>query len=652
MRLEIIMGCVAALVMGAVLRTGALVPAPYTPVLCSPTEFRCLGRTVKLGKMLLPTQAVAAGRNVLGAPVAVVADAGALDGLHGRGRVLENAGDAAKIEWRGESAGFSVRSLLDAECDGFCWYEITLTPKRALRLSSLRLDLPRTADTARYLHTAAFTWGTTSQGLPELGGSWSSGFMPYVWLGDERRGLAWCCESDEGWRLRQPAKALRMTTIDDRVLFTMTVLDHAETLNAPVTLRFGLQLTPVKPISMAQQARFRILHDGDFGASRPGANGAKPLLDAWRDGGVRTIVNNTWTDYYGKITTPYGDQLRQQIAECHKRGMKLLVYIGYGVAASAPDLRGHHDAWSSVPLIRWDMPVHDEHNAFDATCPNSGWADWLVAGIDKLFTEYDLDGLYFDGTSEAHPCRNETHGCGWRDETGRVHIAYPLLATRRLMRRIADTVHRHRPDAILDVHMSNNLTMPTLSFCDSYWDGEQFELRTAAEQFEIPLHAFRTEFMGYAHGLNSEFLCYRDRPFTFPEAIALAWLHNVEVRPLYLADLDYVGPIWRAMDRFDAVSARWLPYWEGSGVRGPDETVQASVYLRRGRALIFISHLKRAPLKAVLYLDRRRLGLGGGPLGARDALTGAALPLTSEGLPVDFDGMTYRLVEVGPAGRF
>ncbi len=333
MRLKIIVGTVAALVMGAALRTGALVPAPYTPLRCSTTEFRCLGRTVKLGKMLLPTQAVAAGRNVLGAPVAVVADAGALDGLHGRGRVLENAGDAATIEWRGESAGFSVRSLLTAECDGFCWYELTLTPKRALRLSSLRLDLPRSADTARYLHTAAFTWGTTSQGLPELDGNWSSRFMPYVWLGDERRGLAWCGESDEGWRLTEPAKELRVTTTGDTVLFTMTVLDHAETLNAPVTLRFGLQLTPVKPRSMAQQARFRIIHDGDFGAVRPGANGARALLDAWRDGGVRTIVNNTWTDYYGKITTPYGDRLRQQIAECHRRGMKLLVYIGYGVAA-------------------------------------------------------------------------------------------------------------------------------------------------------------------------------------------------------------------------------------------------------------------------------------------------------------------------------
>ena len=129
------------------------------------------------------------------------------------------------------------------------------------------------------------------------------------------------------------------------------------------------------------------------------------------------------------------------------------------------------------------------------------------------------------------------------------------------MRRIADAVHRHRPDAILDVHMSASLTLPTLAFCDSYWNGEQFESLKASDKFELPLHAFRTEFMGYAHGLDAEFLCYEKRPFTLTEAIALAWLHGVEVRP-FPDTLPQISPIWRAMDRFGTRSARWLPVLE------------------------------------------------------------------------------------------
>ena len=40
--------------------------------------------------------------------------------------------------------------------------------------------------------------------------------------------------------------------------------------------------------------------------------------------------------------------------------------------------------------------------------------------------------------------------------------------------------------------------MPTLAFCDSAWNGEQFEWHTNAEKFTVPLSAFRTEFTSQA----------------------------------------------------------------------------------------------------------------------------------------------------------
>src|SRR6185436_2685331 len=212
-------------------------------------------------------------------------------------------------------------------------------------------------------------------------------------------------------------------------------------------------------------------------------------------------------------------------------------------------LAGKHDEWSVMPLIPWDPGYKPETRGFDATCARSGWADWLVAGTEKLFTEFDLDGLYFDGTSAAWRCTNMRHGCGWTDTKREVHAVYPILAARNLMRRMAETARHHKPNAILDVHMSSNLTLPTLSFCDSLWNGEQFETHTAAEKFQVPLPAFRTEFMGYAHGMDMEFLCYENRPFTFTEAMTLSWVHGIEVRP-YPQNLSHVTPIWKAMDRF------------------------------------------------------------------------------------------------------
>jgi len=457
--------------------------------------------------------------------------------------------------------------------------------------------------------------------------------------------LAWCAESDRGWMLKEPAKELQVETTNGVVLFSVHLLDHEEVISAPLIIRFGLQASPLKPVSFAWLAKARILHNITFEACEPGKDGLM-LLDKLKEGGVKTVVfHDQWTDYYGKVSTPYGERLRKLINACHQRGMKLLVYIGYGLARQAPELQGHHDQWSVMPLIPWNTTYRPEFRQFDATCARSGWADWLVKGIGRLFSEYELDGLYFDGTSEAWQCHNEAHGCGWKDEAGKLHSEYPILAVRDLMRRIANAVHTHRPDAILDVHMSSSLTLPTLSFCDSYWNGEQFESYTAKDKFELPLHVFRTEFMGYAHGLDAEFLCYEKRPFTIQEAIALAWVHGVEVRP-YQETLSQISPLWRAMDRFGTSSAKWLPYWSGAGCEAGEGSVKVSAWTTRGKALLIVSHLQRSALKTDVRLVRDRLGLASGPLTAVDAISGSSIEVSANRVPLEFDGMNYRLIEI------
>ena len=661
-------------------------PKPYTPVKASSSEFRCLGRQVKLGQLLLPDQIVAADKPLLAGPIRIVTEPNILSRIKGKSKVLQNNGDKAEWEWSGESPEFRIQVRVTGECDGFCWYEIELSPKQPVKLNAIYFEIPRVADTARYLHVAKLpgSWGGLSKGLAESGGQWSGKFVPYVWLGDEERGLAWCTESDRGWSLNNPRRAVEVKTEGKLVMFRAHLLDHEETISTPLKVRFGLQASPVKPVSFAWRAKARMLHNITYDACLPGtaaalapdalANAKLPklspsertlyqsqlaaslaaagksngptLLDSFREAGVKTVIyHDTWTEYFGQVTPSDPQRMRQLIAECHKRSLKLLVYVGYGVARRAPELQGHHDNWSVLPIIPWKPSYRIEFRAFDATCARSGWADWLVQGLDRLFTDYELDGLYMDGTSMAWVCQNQEHGCGWKDSEGKLHAEFPILATRQMMRRIADTVHRHQPEAILDVHMSACMTLPTLSFCDSFYDAEQFENRTRKDKFELPLDSFRTEFMGYAHGLDGQFLCYQNNPFTIEEAIAMAWLHGIEVRP-YPETLQPISQVWHAMDQFGTTAAKWLPYWSGSGVTAKEGTVKASVYSKPGKALVFISHLKREPLRAVLSLDRRRLGLAGGSLSATDAIAHTAVPLEGDTLPLSFDGLSYRLIEI------
>lgn len=624
----------------------ASIPAPYTPVQATATEFRCLGRVTKLGPMLLPTQMISARRQLLSSPVRIVTGL-AMEGLAGSGKLTGNDGDSATWEWKGRSKSFDTTAKMTADCDGLCWYEVRLEPRQPVKLSSIRLEIPRKEPTARYLHSAAFQWGAQiTTGLREYGGNWKQIFMPYVWLGDEDRGLAWCAESDQGWRLSEPTNALQIKTQGEEVILSANLLDHEETIDSPITLRFGLQATPVKPVSFAWRAKARIYHGVTYQSDEPDANG-KVLLDTLKDAGVKTVIfHDMWPEYYGQITPANREEFRKLIEECHKRGLNFLVYVGYGVARSAPEIQGHHDEWSVMPLIPWVPGYKPETRTFDADCARSGWGKWLVQSIEKLFNDYDLDGLYFDGTSEAFRCQNESHGCGYRDNDGNLHPTYCVLDVRNVMRRIAEIVRKRRPEAILDVHMSASLTVPTLSFCDSYWDGEQYESYTSADRVEIPLDAFRAEFMGYAHGLDAEFLCYINRPFTTEEAIAVSWLHGVEVRPGNPEQLAVISPIWRAMDKFGVPSAKWMPYWKGSGVTADDSSVKASAWAKDGTALVLASHLKREPLTTSLRLDCGKLGLKQSGLTAVDAVSGEALNVAGGVLSIGFDGMAYRLIEV------
>ena len=301
-----------------------------------------------------------------------------------------------------------------------------------------------------------------------------------------------------------------------------------------------------------------------------------------------------------------------------------------------------------MPLIPWTTPAPDRVPRH-STPPAPGAAGptgWSRASTG-CSAEYDLDGLYFDGTSEAWRCQNQAHGCGWKDARGKLHTEYPLLAARQMMRRIADAVHRHRPDAILDVHMSASLTLPTLAFCDSLLERRAVrDIYKASDKFELPLHAFRTEFMGYAHGLDAEFLCYENRPFTLDEAIALAWLHGVEVRPYpghpaaNQPDLarhgqlrDVLRPVAALLERLRrsrsgrvGQSQRLLEPRESPALRQPSQTRAAQQ-----------QPSTRPPPAGPGLRDRSR---------AIDAITGAAVALEGDTLPLSFDGMTYRLIEI------
>ena len=138
----------------------------------------------------------------------------------------------------------------------------------------------------------------------------------------------------------------------------------------------------------------------------------------------------------------------------------------------------------------------------------------------------------------------------------------------------------HERGGRISAHQSTCCVTPTLAFADSYWDGEQFTSGAHADDplEDLPLGAFRAEFMGRNFGVPCEFLVYERPPrWTFERALAVSMLHDVRVRPCGLAALEKMAPVWNAMSRFGVDDARWHPYWESpTAVSAQPATVKVS----------------------------------------------------------------------------
>ncbi len=350
------------------------------------------------------------------------------------------------------------------------------------------------------------------------------------------------------------------------------------------------------------------------------------LLDYLKSKGVNTLVyHESWTEIqaYGS-TKLHSDQLHALVKACHEHGIKLLLYFGYELSDAAPEWDLYRDEVLVKPR-RGGYQRKDFPQTAYICCYRSPWKEYVLHSIARMMDEYDIDGVYLDGTTEPFGCENESHGCGYVGADGERHRTYPIFAVRDLMRRMRQIIKSRKPDGLISAHMSASVTMPTLAFVDDYWDGEQLDVKQRG--FRLAFDAFRAEFMGRNYGVPAEFLSYEARPFTFEEALGIALVHDVLVRPTTRGNkLETMSKVWRIWDEFGVNSARWIPYWqEGGPVTSEAPEVLISTYVKPRAALSVVTNSGESNERISVKIDAEKLGLESEQLVVTDALTGEAL---------------------------
>ncbi len=424
------------------------------------------------------------------------------------------------------------------------------------------------------------------------------------------------------------------------------LLDHFMGLN-PLLMHTGPEKGPAGKMSGIVPAL------GPFGVCLTSNASEKPItmLDRLAELGVRTMCfHEHWTDIQNYATTTHGAELTKLVRACHDRNIRLIPYYGYEMSNIAPEWQYYSEECLVAPRAGGYHRL-PEQNAY-IVCYRSAWQDYMADGIARAMDEYDLDGVYLDGTANPWKCRNTKHGCGYIKPDGTVGDTYPIFSTREMMKRIWTIVKSRKADGMINVHQSTTMTIPTIAFATSYWDGEQLGgiPRGQWSLDLLPLDAFRCEFMGHPWGVPAELLCY-GQPYTYAEAMSFSLLHDVLVRGQLGGNLEMESKLWHAMDAFGRKEATWLPYWKNQEVVTTDSNdTKVSLYSREAEGLVaIISNLGKDSREIQVRLNLEALKLSG-TLAAFDILREQETPFPADGVITQVLGpLEFCVLRIHPA---
>jgi len=250
---------------------GEEVLPPWTPLDAEGTEARVWGRMVRWADAPFPAEIETAGQGVLAEPIRLLAT---IDGEETvvRGDMQPVGAWPHLAKWAAETSagGVPISATAQIEYDGMMRMDLVLGARQGSTLDGLRLELPLRAEHAKYLYHFPGRWGSAfnAGALPEDG--FVSGFRPFIWLGDEDRGLAWFCESDRNWAPLGAEDCVSIRREGDTVLLSLEIVSESLDLTEAIAYTFGLHPTPVKPVT-EDVWDMRITHDGNYDLLKPRA---------------------------------------------------------------------------------------------------------------------------------------------------------------------------------------------------------------------------------------------------------------------------------------------------------------------------------------------------------------------------------------------
>jgi hypothetical protein len=252
---------------GNTLGITAGVDPPFTPLRARGTELGMVSRTYRMNGFGLCDAVVTLDRDILAAPMRLRFEIPRGEGTwtSAKGRWLRRGAAAATYSGRAAAGPVTVAARTTIEVDGCARVEMTLEPGPTPDvIRRLWVEIPLRAAEVPLMHTIGDGLRHNYSGAAPAGtgvvwnGSaiarspaWRNGFVPYVWLGAEERGLAFFAENDRGWvtaKDKSEVPTHEMIREGDRLTLRAYLVNRPVVLAGARHLVFGFQASPTKPM--------------------------------------------------------------------------------------------------------------------------------------------------------------------------------------------------------------------------------------------------------------------------------------------------------------------------------------------------------------------------------------------------------------------
>jgi len=677
-----------------------LVPEPWTPVKWKNNTAEVWGRKYKFDGLPVPA-AISATPDPLsdaapmGDPIPILASPMELNAKVGgksltwkreRFEVANQTPERVVVESVNSAAGIVLKGKTTVEFDGMIRVDLEVTGK----VESLDLVMPLRTEVAEFLSNYRKAPGPGKIPDRYIGRlpkeRWTFPIFYTQWIGNNKVGLEWFCDSMKGWRLtgKKADEATEVVRDGNRVLEIYHLVEHEAKPDAPpLAITFGLLATPTKPARRGwdiYRTEELISFPPTIGKLAPKSAdriASQEDVDAWKrraEYGGAKFNTAFWPQWTGVAYFSYRVDHDPEVEKDIRWKFKIAKEVGMKV--------GPYSCWAmSTKIPEWDlwgpemikMPYEGSLYQTVYGCYNSPYSDFFLGNFVKNVELVGLDGMRHDTIAPQPACESEVHGCAWKDEHGKTWGSVNLFATREFFKRAYRETHG---GAVKDGFITFPVAGPPINSLDAFVDvhhiGEGNFERAHSLKEGYPQDQVRVRMVGTQYGYVSQnnlkghpihpnervaaLLVAGGDPRLMGSGLASSYFRGYQNSGGANPNVREVWEAWRWIDRGRA--SLWRPYWENADTltltppslaNGAKPEIYGSFYYITGKKILFIvTNYEQVPLENVeARFDLVKLGFKAGDnLFAEDAVTSEPIEVKDGAIKVGILPERYRMVKI------